>query len=118
VLTTMLVCTLHYPSEGMTARSIVGAIAYACAVACALLSCFSGYAATNKVNQKLPAEEKFGLFFWEFTKHARLRREYRRLYPDGKLLRNAFMFSVAFFLLMLIAGWAYRMLPTQGLGPH
>lgn len=96
----------------MTARYILGAIAYACAVACALVCALLTYSVTDRVNQRMPAKERLGLLWWDFTKHARLRREYRRLYPDGKLLRNRFMFSIAFFLFMLIAGWAYRMLPS------
>lgn len=95
----------------MTARSILGSMAYACAVACALLSGFLACSATNKVNRRLPPKERFGYFWWDFTKHARLRREYRRLYPEGKLLRNSSMLSIAFFLLMLIAAWAHSLFP-------
>ena len=38
------------------------------------------------VNAKLPSEQQFGLLGWYATKSQNLHNEYRRLYPEGKLL--------------------------------
>lgn len=40
------------------------------------------------VNQKLPADQRFGDAWWGPGRTMRLGREYRRLYPDGRLLRR------------------------------
>jgi len=38
----------------------------------------------EKVNSQLPESERFQPLWWYFDKTARLRKEYRRLFPDGQ----------------------------------
>jgi hypothetical protein len=90
----------------MTARLIIGLIAWACGVACALSGASFSWLAHDKVNEQLPVEERFWPLFWSFDSRRKLRREYRRLYPDGKLLRKARYCEAAFFACLLIAFWA------------
>jgi hypothetical protein len=90
----------------MTARLIIGLIAWACGVACALSGASFSWLALDKVNEKLPVDQRFWPLFWGPDSNWRLRHEYRRLYPEGKLLRNARYFAVAFFACLLIAFWA------------
>ena len=51
-----------------------------------LASTITGFAIVEAVNEKLPEREQFDPFWWGPSKTFRLRREYRRLYPEGKLL--------------------------------
>jgi hypothetical protein len=90
----------------MTARLIFGLIAWACGVGCALSGASFSWLALDKVNEKLPVEQRFWPLFWGFDSRWKLRHEYRRLYPEGKLLRHARYSAVAFFACMLIALWA------------
>jgi hypothetical protein len=42
----------------------------------------------DAVNERLPDNERFDLLSFHFGKRVRLHREYRRLFPTGKLLRR------------------------------
>jgi hypothetical protein len=95
-------------SAKMTARLIVGLIAWACGVACAMYSAFYSWTALDQVNEKLPVKERFWPLFWGFDSRWKLHHEYRRLYPEGQLLRKARYYVVAFFACFLIAFWALR----------
>lgn len=53
------------------------------------------------VNEKLPDNERFGLYFWHVGKRARLRAEYARLFPDGRLLSKTRLVTLAAFGLCL-----------------
>ena len=59
-----------------------------CVGAFGLASTITGFAIVEAVNAKLPEREQFDPFWWGPSKTFRLRREYRRLYPEGKLLRR------------------------------
>ena len=90
----------------MTVRLIIGITAWICGVACALYSAFYSWTALDKVNDRLPVKERFWPLFWSVDSGWKLRHEYRRLNPEGKLLRKARYFVLAFFAFMLIALWA------------
>jgi len=70
----------------MAARIIVGIAALVCGSICAMTAMFTNYKMMDKVNDRLPKAEKFDPLFWYLSKSLRLRREYKRLYPDGRLL--------------------------------
>jgi hypothetical protein len=53
---------------------------------CGIATAINGLAIIDAVNVKLPKEEQFERFGWYLTKTLRLHREYRRFYPEGRLL--------------------------------
>ena len=77
----------------------------------AFLLCVTGFgsAATltvsrmvDAVNEKLPENEQFDHFWWDPSKVLRLKREYRRLYPEGKLLRRQAILIVLMWLSLVV----------------
>jgi hypothetical protein len=56
----------------------------------------------NDVNSKLPPDQQFSPLGWYYTKHRRLLFEYRRLYPDGKLIDEVRMLSAGVLLLPIV----------------
>lgn len=92
---------------------MIDAIMFKLIAAAVLLVCVSGlglsasitqFAMVDAVNEKLPESEQFNHLGWYFTKTARLRREYRRLYPTGNLLRRQrILFLVALVCLIVAA---------------
>src|ERR1700731_15134 len=88
-------------SRWMTTRAIVGIIALLCGMACGIIGTFTIFEMVRQVNGKLPAGEQFAPLGWHFSKYQRFQREYKRLYPDGRLLfrlrmLNAIMFASLF----------------------
>lgn len=85
--------------------------------ACVLLLCVGGlglsasitqFAIVDAVNEKLPENEQFNHLGWYLTKTARLRREYRRLYPTGNLLRRQrILWALALFCLIVASVLIY-----------
>jgi len=74
-----------------------------CVGAFGLASTITGFAIVEAVNAKLPEREQFDPFWWGPSKTSRLRREYRRLYPEGKLLRRQSVLAAAMFVCILLA---------------
>ena len=67
------------------------AIAFAlllCVGAFGLAGAINQFAIVDAVNAKLSSEDQFSQFGWYLPKTLRLHSEYRRLYPDGTLLRR------------------------------
>jgi hypothetical protein len=91
----------------VNAKLLAGTIGSVCAVACAICTAFLTYIAVDRVNAKLPTQERFGLLWWHAGKYLRLRRVYRRLYSDGKLFGVFFSLEIAFFVCMLVAAWGF-----------
>lgn len=60
-----------------------------------------GFMVLGAVNQHLPVDQQFGYFFSHPSKGIRLTREYRRLYPKGRLevLRRSLVISGAAFMM-------------------
>jgi len=52
----------------------------------------------DAVNAKLPTKDQFDHLWWYPNKTFRLHREYRRLYPDGGLLRRQGILVTLMFL--------------------
>lgn len=82
------------------------------AIAFALLLCVGGFglaaainnfAIVDAVNAKLPSDAQFDHLGWHFTKSQRLHSEYRRLYPEGHLLRREGLLGGLMFLFGLVA---------------
>jgi hypothetical protein len=59
-----------------------------------------------EVNKFLPVDQQFSQVGWYSSKYERLKREYKRLYPDGNLWKR-FCISVALMFAFALAGiWA------------
>jgi hypothetical protein len=76
------------------------------------LLCVSGFglaatinqiAIVEAVNAKLPTAGQFGELGWWPSKILRLHREYRRLYPDGTLLKRGGILSLAMLSFLVVA---------------
>ena len=74
-----------------------------CVGAFGLVSTINQFAIVEAVNAKLPADEQFNPLWWGPSKSSRLRREYRRLYPEGKLLRRQNVLAAGMFVCTLLA---------------
>jgi hypothetical protein len=80
-------------------------------VACLICGAVSGLAGTivhlrmvDKVNAALPSERRFEVIGWGWFKIQRLLREYRRLYPEGPLIRPLMIWnSLGFAAIVVIA---------------
>jgi len=53
----------------MTTCVIVGVVALACISICGMVSTFTRYEMMDKVNEKLPKEEQFGVLWWSVSKY-------------------------------------------------
>jgi len=52
---------------------------------------------TDEVNKKLTVEKQFDPLGWYFAKTQRLHSDYRRLYPNGGLLRKFRLYTALAF---------------------
>jgi hypothetical protein len=91
----------------MATRVIVGVVALACGSICGMISTFTLYEMMDKVNEKLPKDEQFAALWWYASKYQRLRRAYKTLYPDGRLLVKLRMLAALMFSCFLICFWGF-----------
>ena len=77
-----------YSVELMTVRLAVAFVLLLCVGGFGLAAAINAFAIVDAVNAKLPTGDQFGQLGWYLTKTLRLHREYRRLYPDGDLVRR------------------------------
>ena len=59
------------------------------------------------VNVKVPTNDEFSQFWWYPSKMGRLHREYRRLYPDGGLIRRERILFVLMCFSLAVAAWLF-----------
>jgi hypothetical protein len=60
----------------------------------------------DKVNQGIGREE-FAALGWYFSKYQRLHREYKRLYPSGRLLFRVRAFTAFAVGCLVICAWSF-----------
>ena len=72
----------------MTLRLALALVFLLCVSGFGLAAAINHMAIVEAVNAKLPTAEQFGELGWGPSKRVKLSNEYRRLYPDGKLLRR------------------------------
>jgi len=89
----------------MAAHVIIGISAFICGVVCAIASSFVVFHMVDKVNEGLPEERQFSQIWWYWSKYERLFAEYKRLYPDGGLLRRFRILAVLLFACFLVCVW-------------
>jgi hypothetical protein len=66
----------------------------------------------DRVNEKLPKEEQLVLLGWHSLKYPGLYREYKRLYPDGRLLFKVRLLTGLSFACILICVWGFGIFAT------
>jgi hypothetical protein len=91
----------------MVVRVIIGIVALACLSICGMIATFANFEMVDKVNNKLPKGEQFAALGWYFSKRQRLQDEYRRLYPDGRLLFKVRVLMALMIACLLICAWGF-----------
>ena len=91
----------------MATRVVVGIAALVCVSICGMISTFASWEMMDKVNEKLPKEEQFAALWWYASKSMRLHREYKRLYPDGRLLLRVRVLTALAIACLLVWGWGF-----------
>ena len=89
----------------MKTRVIFAVAALACVSVCGLVASLTIFEMVDKVNDMLPKGEQFAPLGWYFSKYQRLNREYKRLYPAGRLLLRVRVLTVLMFACLLICAW-------------
>jgi len=88
----------------MTARLVATFVLLVCVGGLGLWATVNELAIVEAVNAKLPTDEQFNSLGWYLTKTLNLHRAYRRLYPDGRLLkRQAVLATLALLCLVIVA---------------
>ena len=89
------------------ATIILGALGISCTV-------ISGFLLTQEigeVNRKLPEDQQISYWWMYAEKYSKIKKEYRRLYPNGRIHTFGVIFQVvafALFLLAIIASGFFR----------
>jgi hypothetical protein len=91
----------------MTLRITVGIIAMACLPVCGMVSSFALFEMMDKVNEKLPRQERFAPAWWYAGKYSRLFRDYKRLYPEGRLQTRFQVLTALMFVCLLVCVWGF-----------
>lgn len=88
----------------MITFSVSAAILLALGSSCGILSAFFLWQEIGEVNRKLPDGEQISYWGMHPAKMARVRREYRRLYPSGKidLMSRIFQYAAFVFAVLLL----------------
>lgn len=81
-----------------------------CGTICAMIATFKNYEMMDKVNKRLPKSEQFDPLGWYLSKNLRLRREYKRLYPDGRLLLHVRIATALLITCAVMCAWGFELL--------
>ena len=91
----------------MSPRLMVGIVALAGGSICGVLGSLVSFEMIDKVNDRLPKDQRFAELGWYFSKYQRFNREYRRLCPDGRLLVKQRVLTALMFACLLITAWGF-----------
>lgn len=91
----------------MTPRVVVGIAALVCASICGMIATFVSFEMIDRVNEMLPDSSRFAWLGWYFSKTQRLHREYKKLYPDGRLLLKVRVLTAVMIVCGLVCAWAF-----------
>ena len=84
--------------------SITAFILFSLATGCIMLAGYFFLQMHAEVNRKLPENEQISYWGGHLEKYIRIKREYKRLYPSGKLDRiGTIIMCLGFVLLLLFA---------------
>jgi hypothetical protein len=87
----------------MTARLGVAFVLLLCVGGFGLASAINQFAIVDAVNAKLRADDQFDAIGWWPPKTLRLHMQYRRLYPNGGLLRRQGILVAAMHFCLVVA---------------
>ena len=84
--------------------SFPAVILFCLGVSCAILSAFFLWQQIGEINRKLPDNEQVSYWGMHPLKMAKIKREYKRLYPSGKidLLRRILQYAALVFMVLLV----------------
>ena len=88
---------------------IAGIIGFVCGVACAMAASLVCFEMVDRVNDRLPEESQFS-HLWYWSKYRRFYTEYKRLYPNGGLLRTIRVLQVLGFASFIVMTWGMGIL--------
>ena len=74
---------------------------------CGLISSFLLWQEIGEVNRKLPDDQQISYFWGSPEKIQRIKKEYKRLYPNGKIERLSAAFQIAAFAFMILGAVAW-----------
>ena len=102
----------------MTARLAVAFTLLLCVSGFGLAATINSFAIIDAVNAKLSPDEQFNPIGWYPQKTFRLHREYRRLYPQGGLLRREGFLAAAMLFCLVVVAWllGFGFLATAWIG--
>jgi hypothetical protein len=75
-------------------------------VSCLVLSGFFLTQEIGEINRKLPEDQQISYRWMYAEKYARIRKEYRRLYPNGRIHTLGVIFEFVGFVLLVLAAVA------------
>ncbi len=90
----------------MTGLSITAIVFLCLGTSCAVISSLLVYQEIGEVNRKLPDEEQISYFFMYPGKMAKIKAEYKRLYPKGRVEFWRFVLQAAVFVFLALAAIA------------
>jgi hypothetical protein len=82
-------------------------VTLACGCIFGLLASLANLEITHKANVKPPKGEQIAPLGWYFHKYKRLNREYKRLYPEGRLVLKIRVLAMLTLLCFLICAWCF-----------
>ena len=91
----------------MVPREIIGAVALACVAVMGIISTLTHLEMVDKVNERLPKEKQFDQLGWYVTKFLRLFREYKKLFPDGRLRLRLWVLTALMFGCVVVSAWGF-----------
>ncbi|MFZ3334097.1 MAG: hypothetical protein WA197_25935 [Candidatus Acidiferrales bacterium] len=93
----------------MKIRVIIGLVAIVGVSVCGFIAGIKHLEIVDKVNEKLLHAERFDPVGWYWSRNRRLRREYKRLYPDGSLPSHLYIAAALAFACLLISAWGFSL---------
>jgi hypothetical protein len=101
----------------MSTNILIALVLFAFAQACVVVAGYLQWIIIAEVNRKLPDAEQISYFLGYPGKYFKILREYRRLYPEGRLPALSGLAFGAGLLFMLAAAWAFGFFRAFGVGP-
>jgi hypothetical protein len=92
--------------DAVSTRLLIGIAAIAGVSVCGLISTVVNHKMMDQVNGRLPKGVQFSPLGWYLPKTLRLHREYRRLFPDGRLLLQVRLLIALMFGSLMGCAWA------------
>ncbi len=87
----------------MLGLGVAGSIFLSLATSCFVLSGFFIWQEIGEVNRKLPEDEQISYYWTSPTKMSRIKTEYKRLYPSGRVELLRVTFQIAGFVFLVLA---------------